>query len=304
MDGGNSLKEELLVTQLLSKKEIMLPFLTKSNIERNIDILKEFCEKELNYTLAKNLSIKEYYFETINLLQDVPVPYSNDEMHITFFDLALQNKLLSLGMIDQSDLDNDQHIYSTEEQQFIRDNLNKAIELIRVLHPNLHAAINTLVGTFLILKKDLFGGGSVSNVLGLIWLNPQADWTIVDYAEAVYHEFIHQSIFLDDMVNCMFPNANDCATEEALVTSTILEMKRPLDRSFHAAGVSIGIMHLYFMLNDKIKSKQYLENLKLTLDEVNLKKKFLGEQGLLTLDLMRKFVDNPNFKDITYSLNN
>ncbi|REH88675.1 hypothetical protein DOS83_13985 [Staphylococcus felis] len=138
--------------------------------------------------------------------------------------------------------------------------------------------------------------------MGLIWLNPQKDWSIIQYAESVYHEFIHQSIFLDDMVNSMFPDANACATEDALVTSTVLKIKRPLDRSYHAAGVSIGIMHLYYLFNDINNSTLYMKDLQVTLNEINERTKYLGEQGIYTLDIMNSFVKEPNFEDITKSL--
>ena len=66
---------------------------------------------------------------------------------------------------------------------------------------------------------------------------------MIDYAEAQYHEFIHNSLFLDDLVNSIFPDTKVITTEDALVTSTIPKIKRPLDRSFHSAGVAIGLMH-------------------------------------------------------------
>ena len=54
------------------------------------------------------------------------------------------------------------------------------------------------------------------------------------------------------MVNSIFPDDNACDQEEALVTSTILKRKRPLDRSFHAAGVSLQII---CMINSNDKKK-------------------------------------------------
>lgn len=286
-------------------QKVILPFLHKSNILNNIEVLKNYFEQESNSQLPPtNTTIKEKYFKSINYIQDVAVPYSNEKIYITYYDKILQDKLLALGMIDKDDLENDKHIYSLEEQKIISERIEKALELIRILHKDLYDLINTLIGTFLILKKDLFGGGSVSNVMGLVWLNPQPEWSIIEYAEAIYHEFIHQSIFLDDMINCMFPNANECAQEEALVTSTILKMKRPLDRAYHAAGVSIGIMHLYHLFNDHKNSKKYMTDLRRTIEEIEERTQFLGEQGLKTLKIMRTFIDNPDFDDISYSLNN
>ena len=94
-------------------------------------------------------------------------------------------------MINSEDLYKNEHIYKKNEQEIIQYRIEKSLELIKLLHPSLYSLINDLVGTFLILKKDGFGGGSVSNILGLIWINPQQDWSIIDYAEAIYHEFIH-----------------------------------------------------------------------------------------------------------------
>lgn len=282
--------------------ELDLPFLNFNHIEQNINDIYEFAKEELNLNIKNNQSLKSIYFESINKIQITEVPYDEEKINITYYDKILQDKLLELKMIDEDDLKQDNHIYFPKEQNIITDRIEKALKLIKILHPDLHEIINTLVGTFLILKKDLFGGGSVSNVMGLIWLNPQEDWSIIKYAEAIYHEFIHQSIFLDDMVNSMFPDANACATEEALVTSTILKMKRPLDKSYHAAGVSIGIMHLYYMFNDIKNSKIYMRDLKVTIDEISNRTNYLGDQGIYTLKNLEKFITNPNFEEITNSL--
>ncbi|HBO6125208.1 hypothetical protein SA9_01975 [Staphylococcus warneri] len=133
----------------------------------------------------------------------------------------------------------------------------------------------------------------------MIWLNPQNDWNIIDCAEAIYHEFIHQSIFLDDMVNSIFPDANACDQEEALVTSTILKRKRPLDRSFHAAGVSLGVMHLYYLLHDKEKSYQHYDDFKQTIEELNDKTQFLDDHGIYTLQEFNKYIVKPDYEVIT-----
>lgn len=161
-----------------------------------------------------------------------------------------------------------------------------------------------MVGSFLILKKKNFGGGSVSNILGMIWLNPQENWSVIDCAEAIYHEFIHQSIFLDDMVNSIFPDADACAEDDALVTSTILKKKRPLDRSYHAAGVSLGVMHLYYMLHDKKGSYQHFDDFKTTIEEINLKTQYLDEHGKYILKEFNKYIENPDYETITSLLKN
>lgn len=276
-----------------------LPYLNNSHIKQNINELYDFTKEEYGTNLEEDASLKEKYFEAINNLQSVQVPYSKEEIIISFEDKYLQNSLLDLKMIDQEDLINNKHIFNSEEQEETRNRIKKALQLIKSLHRDLYELIEIIVGSFLILRKENFGGGSVSNILGMICLNPQNDWNIIDCAEAIYHEFIHQSIFLDDMVNSIFPDANACDQEEALVTSTILKRKRPLDRSFHAAGVSLGVMHLYYLLHDKEKSYQHYDDFKQTIEELNDKTQFLDDHGIYTLQEFNKYIVKPDYEVIT-----
>ncbi|QOR83739.1 hypothetical protein IMZ17_14390 [Geobacillus stearothermophilus] len=83
-----------------------------------------------------------------------------------------------------------------------------------------------------------------------------------------------------------------------------MKIKRPLDRAYHAAGVSIGIMHLDHLFNDTKNCDKYMNDLRKTVEEIEARTQFLGEQGVKTLEIMRKFINHPSFDDITYSLQN
>lgn len=280
-----------------------LPFLNKNHIYNNIQELYLFIKEEVNSDIHDYDNFKEKYFNSINEIQHTKVPFDLKEIIIDFDNRYLIDNLLTLDMIEKKDLLDDKHLFRNEERNEIEKKMKEALELLNKLHPSLYELINLLVGTFIFIKKEGFGGGSVSNTIGLIWLNPQKDWTVYDYAESIYHEFIHQSIFLDDMVNCIFPDPSACEKEEAQVKSTILEIKRPLDRSFHAAGVAIGIMHMYYLLGEKEKSMQYIDNLKITINEINERTQFLGEQGLIILEQFNNFIENIEYNSITSSLN-
>lgn len=281
-----------------------LPYLNNKHIKNNILELFEFVKDEFGSEVSETANLKEKYFDSINKLQATKVPYSEKNIIINFYDEYLQNELLGLKMIDKEDLVDNQHIYNEEEQEEIENRIQKALNLIKLLHKDLYELIETIVGSFLILKKKNFGGGSVSNILGMIWLNPQKNWSVIDCAEAIYHEFIHQSIFLDDMINSIFPDANACAEDDALVTSTILKRKRPLDRSYHAAGVSLGVMHLYYMLHDKKGSYQHFDDFKTTIEEINQKTQYLDEHGKYILGEFNKYIEDPDYETISSLLKN
>ncbi|KPC70343.1 hypothetical protein ADL26_17745 [Thermoactinomyces vulgaris] len=115
----------------------------------------------------------------------------------------------------------------------------------------------------------------------------------------MYHEFIHNSLFLDDMVNTIFPDTEVLGTEDALVTSSILKWKRPLDRSFHSAAVAIALSHFYTMLGDTKKAQSYLPSVEQTVEELNSKTKYLGEQGVLTLNQMNHFLKARDYESLS-----
>ncbi|MDO7908918.1 HEXXH motif-containing putative peptide modification protein, partial [Paenibacillus sp. JX-17] len=268
----------------------------------NVDSVIDFYYGEGFSDTLSNDSKKTNYFEALNAIQKTKIPSNSEKVEVTFDNRNLCDLLLENHMIDAEDLEGDKHLFLNEERDQILYNISKALELIKILHEDLYKLFNQLIGSIYLIKKDGFGGGSVSGLIGLIWLNPLKEWTVIDYAEALCHEFIHNSLFLDDMVNSVFPDPYACASDEALTTSTILKIKRPLDRSYHAANVSIGIMHLYYMLHDKNKSYMYKDDLANTISEINERQKFLGDQGLLIFNEMKNFLTYFDFESITLSL--
>jgi len=279
-------------------------FLNRSSIERNIkEMFNYHFGEEIAEKIAEN-EIKEYYFKALNELQSTKIPFDNNEILIVFDSEELCNLLIEHKTLDKEDTDNNKHIFPENERDEVIYKITKAIELLKVLNPVLSSMITRHFGTIYVAKKKGFGGGTVSSLLGLLWLNPPKKWNIVDYAEALYHEFIHNSLFLDDMVNSIFPDPEKCTDPEALTTSTILKKKRPIDRSFHAANVAIGIMHFYYMLGDPKQAYKYKEDLNLTINELNQRTQFFGERGLEILEQMNHFNKNYDFDSITHNLNN
>ncbi|HEC2183940.1 TPA: hypothetical protein R1933_002497, partial [Staphylococcus delphini] len=72
-------------------KNFNLPYLNNSHIKQNIKVLYEFTKEEYGTNLEENASLKEKYFEAINNLQSVQVPYSAKKIIVSFKDEYLQN---------------------------------------------------------------------------------------------------------------------------------------------------------------------------------------------------------------------
>ncbi|MBN8203868.1 hypothetical protein [Bacillus sp. NTK034] len=178
------------MSSVVSKKT-NLTFLNKREINRNIDAVIDYHFGEGTSSGIPDNEKKGYFIQTLNALQQSQIPFELDNIKIIFDSDILCEHLINNYLIEKKDTLDDKHLFNEEERREIVYNVEKALDLIKLLHPDLHYLINKHIGTLYFIKKEGFGGGSVSGLLGLIWLNPPKRWTVIDYAEALYHEFIH-----------------------------------------------------------------------------------------------------------------
>jgi len=283
-------------------RETNFPFLNYRNIQENFDAVIDYVN---GHNFSKSLdgnNKKRYFISALNQLQNSYLDKTEKEIVIDFDSPKHAQSMIENQLFTLEDIENEKHLFNREEQIAIKDKIEKALSILKVLHFDLYDLINQHISTIYVVKKKGYGGGSVSGLLGFIWLNPQPQWSILDFAENLYHEFIHNSLFLDDMVNCIFPDPLACAEEDGLVISTILKVNRPLDKSYHAANVSIGIMHFYYLLGKIPEDRNYFTDLTNTLNGINEKTHLLGEQGLRNLEEMNNFLKIKDFDSITLSL--
>ncbi|MGY3716072.1 aKG-HExxH-type peptide beta-hydroxylase [Sutcliffiella cohnii] len=283
-------------------KKVDFPIFNYKHLQQNLRDVVDYIKGEGYSNSLDEIELKKNYIEVINELQDSQLAFEEDII-IEFNNTKHTEKMLKNELIDEDDLLNNKHLFDKEQQEDIEYRIKTALRVIKSLNENLYTLIKQHISTIYVIKKDGFGGGSVSGMVGFIWLNVQQDWTVIDIAEHLYHEFIHNVLFIDDMVNCIFPDPEACGQPEALVTSPILKWRRPLDRSYHAACVAIGIQHMYFLLRDNREDRNYFKDLSVTISELNEKTSYLGEQGIKILTLLNEFLKVRDFNDITDSLN-
>ncbi|MCS5698194.1 HEXXH motif-containing putative peptide modification protein [Cyanobium sp. FGCU-52] len=129
--------------------------------------------------------------------------------------------------------------YQSDERDAVRSLTLDAFKLFRLLYPDTFTVFTTIIGAFLFGKKEHAFGASVSDIVGAIWMGPNVKWSIAQYTEAIIHEFVHQVLFLEEMVNTIFAEGVPRMSEDdALVTSSILRIPRSYDKSYHSAFVA------------------------------------------------------------------
>ncbi len=177
--------------------------------------------------------------QALNELQRSCIPCDPDAVVVTFENQALLEVMRREGLVETAALDDDRR-YRPDEQARIADRIRDAFEYIRAVDPILHDLVASMVPTIACIRRE-GTSGSLSSLIGVIWLNPSDDWTVVDYAECIVHEFIHTSIFVEDLVHGVFAKPHFSVSPDALVMSAILKYPRGFNISFHSAYVAAGL---------------------------------------------------------------
>ena len=95
--------------------------------------------------------------------------------------------------------------YDKEAKVLVKTRIDEAWELIRHASPkDVMLSIHTIIGSLLMARLRGYEGGSVSSVIGAIWvgLDPEHPASISQSTSSDYD--VHNCLFLDDMVNCIF----------------------------------------------------------------------------------------------------
>jgi hypothetical protein len=175
--------------------------------------------------------------------------------------------------------------YSSSEQALHTQRIQEGQKMLLQYFPTTYQAICRIVPYLLVARRTGYGGGGVSNRVGMIWLSPQDSTSSTDHAENLLHEFIHQALFLEDMVDTIFPHsATVMERPENLALSAVRRVQRGYDKSYHSAFVAYGMVQFYLALGDEEKAAHYLANLLPCLDDLTRSKSLLSDNGVRQLD--------------------
>ncbi len=140
----------------------------------------------------------------------------------------------------------------------------------------------------------------MSSAVGLIWLNPRLDWGAAKTGENIVHEWIHNMLFLADMVDPIFAvDYIGLSDESAHATSAILHRKRPFDRCYHSAAVAAGLVYFHTISGDKDKADALIEPTVKTVRELQGKPDLMTKSGSDLLDQVARFLETRDCDHIT-----
>jgi hypothetical protein len=222
-------------------------------------------------------SLKNSYFNVLNKIQNSNIPNSSENIVVAFNNFELINNLIREGVLEPHNVP--QQLFDPFQCEFITGRIMDAIDYIKAVDIKLHDLIVQFIGTIVCIKRQ-GSSGTVSSLIGMIWLNPNPTWNIVDYAENIVHEFIHNTIFLADLSQTIFAMPHWYAPKESLVVSAMKQYPRGINIVFHSLFVSVGLIIFLEKSNQTERALNLTAGIEKTTDGLNEKKNgFLTDFG-------------------------
>lgn len=202
--------------------------------------------------------LRARFLAALDGLQRHALPTLGDDPPVLEFEHATpaaERALRAVMALDQLPADAG---YGDDERAKITEGVHAGLALLAGFDPDLVAGFHTIVGVLLCARGARPGAGGVSDCIGAIWYGPDPDWDVAHHAEYLLHEYVHQCLFLDDMVRGIFGARLDVlARADSKVISVVTRIPRDYDKAFHSAFVGQAIRELHARLGAADVAAEY-----------------------------------------------
>ncbi|MBA0053949.1 HEXXH motif domain-containing protein [Streptomyces sp. AJS327] len=258
------------------------------------------------------------YRSTISGLRPVGLGVRGEGINITYEDGEWAEYCRSQGIF-QHILEGSSTSNSTTRRAWVA-NVDAALQLIQDIHPGLRYMVDLLVTDLVVLDSGADGGGSASQMPGVVIMSPrkerettdpatgeqvsQTPWEILDYAMCLVHESLHLALFILDMVYGTFTKTSAELEDErhrALSAVKIGQM-RPLDKAFHAAIVAVPLMFMERVCGKRDLVDLYTQSLGDACESLENRREFFTPYGAMLLDELARFGKTVDFRLVEQSI--
>ncbi|MDG4658580.1 HEXXH motif-containing putative peptide modification protein [Ectobacillus antri] len=151
--------------------------------------------------------------------------------------------LLNALMIEREEMDK-----KTPEQLNQKDSLKKVMVGFDDLckRANRISDIFRMVIDTIVVTTDvkISGSATISNAVGIMWVQPDNWWSNADILEALVHELTHTLLFLDEQRYGHYSKVESLNDEKTWVPSAIRNELRPINGVVHSIIVAAEILNL------------------------------------------------------------
>jgi hypothetical protein len=132
-------------------------------------------------------------------------------------------------------------ILDDDEADGKRTLIREAMRCLAKGAPELYCIFSTIITDILVRPSAVAKGGSTSQAIGVMWLNPKPSYSVSDVAEILVHEMTHHAMFLDELRYSHY-NYTLLFSRATWTTSAILRVPRPLDKVLHSIVVAVEVL--------------------------------------------------------------
>lgn len=234
---------------------------------------------------ASASQLRSQYLSALSHLQPwTAIQWKPDGLAITFDNPGASADFMHREAWDQSRPVHDR-LFPSHQHAGLYDLISSGLDSISATSHDLRELIELTIGEIFLAQEDGSEGGTMSSAVGLIWLNPRLEWGPRRTGENIVHEWIHNMLFLADMVCPLFAvDYVGLSADSAHATSAILHRKRPFDRCYHSAAVAAGLVFFHTISGDRQKADALIGPTLKTVRELQGKPELMTASGA---DLMR-----------------
>jgi hypothetical protein len=195
--------------------------------------------------------LRTQYLSALSHLQPwTTIQWKPDGLAITFDNPGAATDFINREAWDQ-DRPVPDRLFPSHQHASLYHLISSGLDSIAAVDRDLRELIELTIGEIFLAQETGSEGGTMSSAVGLIWLNPRAGWDPRKAGENIVHEWIHNMLFLADMVSPLFAvDYTGLSEESAHATSAILHRKRPFDRCYHSAAVAAGLVFFHTISGD------------------------------------------------------
>ncbi|MDT9692249.1 HEXXH motif-containing putative peptide modification protein [Streptomyces sp. P9(2023)] len=182
--------------------------------------------------------------------------------------------------------------------------VTEALDLIFTIAPGLRLMVDLLVTDLVILNSGADGGGSASQLPGVVVMSPGAEWDVLDYAMCLVHEGTHLNLFVADKVYGTFAlSSRELDADQYHALSAVkIGQRRPLDKAFHAAAVTVPLMFMERRQGRTTLVDLYTSSLRDACADLEKQRDHFTPYGRLLLDELCDFGESIDFDEVARSI--
>ncbi|MER7789958.1 HEXXH motif-containing putative peptide modification protein [Streptomyces sp. NPDC097640] len=180
----------------------------------------------------------------------------------------------------------------------------EALDLIQEISPDLRLMVDLLVTELVVLNSGADGGGSASHIPGVVVMSPGAEWDVLDYAMCLVHEGMHLNLFVADKVYGTFTLPSNAleAEERRALSAVKIGQRRPLDKAFHAAIVTVPLMFMQDRSGVTTLVDLYTESLRDACEDLKKQRRIFTQYGQMLLGELCEFAEQVDFARVARAI--